>query len=98
MIADRYQLSKMFSKVAISENVVQEVEQRSEQDMLVELVPQQLYELKLSIINDRIAAVQQKMRVTPADDTEQSMQLLAQLNALNAVKRELCKYLGNRMR
>ena len=98
LIADRYQLSKMFSKVAISENVVQEVEQRSEQDMLVELVPQQLYELKLSIINDRIAAVQQKMRVTPADDTEQSMQLLAQLNALNAVKRELCKYLGNRMR
>ena len=95
LIADRYQLSTIFSKVAISENVVQDVEQRSEQELLYELVPQLLYEFKLSLINERIAAIKKMM---DTDTGEQSMQLLAQLNSLQAVKREICKYLGNRMR
>ena len=98
LVADRYQLSSIFSKVAISENVVQDVEERSEHDLLVELVPQLLCELKLSLVNDRIASVQKMLRETPSDNTDLSMQLLAQLNQLNAIKREVCKYLGNRMR
>ena len=77
-------------------NVVLDVEQRSEHDLLVELVPQLLCELRLSLVNDRIDAVQQQMKADP--DGEQSLQLLGQLNSLNAVKREICKYLGNRMR
>lgn len=97
LVADRYQLSSIFSKVAISENVVQDVEQRSEQDLLLELVPQMICELKLSLVNDRIASVQKLIRETPADDT-QSLQLLGQLNSLHAIKREICKYLGNRIR
>lgn len=96
LIADRYQLSTIFTKVAISENVVQEVEQRSEQDLLYELVPQLLCELKLSITNERIADIKKQMKQA-ADNSEQSMQLLAQLSSLQAVKREICKYLGNRM-
>ena len=98
LIAERYQLSSIFSKVAISENVVMDVEQRSEHDLLVELVPQLLCELKLSLVNDHIASVQKMLRETPSDNTDLSMQLLAQLNQLNAIKREVCKYLGNRMR
>jgi len=97
LIADRYQLSSIFSKVAISENVVQDVQQRSEEDLLNELVPQQLCELKLSLVNDRIAAVQKQMRETPDPGSEQSMQLLGQLGSLQAVKREICKFLGNRV-
>jgi len=97
LVADRYQLSSIFSKIAISDNVVQEVEQRSEQDLLNELVPQLLCELKLSLVNQRIADVQTLMKQTSADDP-QSLQLLSQLNSLNAVKREICKYLGNRMK
>lgn len=97
LVADRYQLSTIFSKVAISENVVQQVEQRSEQDLLNELVPQLLCELKLSLVDERIADVQKLIRNTSHDDT-QSLQLLSQLNALQSVKRDICKYLGNRMR
>ena len=78
--------------------MVQDVEERSEHDLLVELVPQLLCELKLSLVNDRIASVQKMLRETPSDSTDLSMQLLAQLNQLNAIKREVCKYLGNRMR
>ena len=95
LVADRYQLSSIFSKVAISENVVQEVEQQSEQDMLNELVPQLICELKLSLINERIAAVK---KLIDTSNSEQSMQLLGQLSQLQSVKREICKFLGNRMR
>lgn len=98
LIADRYQLSAIYSKVAISENVVQDVAQRSEQDLLNELVPQLLCELKLSLINERIADVQKQMSDTPADNAELSMQLLSQLNSLQSVKRDICKFLGNRTR
>ena len=94
LIADRYQLSSIFSKVAISENVVQDVEQRSEQDLLNELVPQLLCELKLSLINERIAEVKKQME---SGDSDQSLQLLGQLSELQSVKREICKFLGNRM-
>ena len=97
LVADRYQLSTIFSKVAISENVVQQVEQRSEQDLLNELVPQLLCELKLSLVDERIADVQKLLRNTSHDDT-QSLQLLSQLNALQSVKRDICKYLGHRMK
>lgn len=97
LVADRYQLSSIFSKVAISENVVQEVEQRSEQELINELVPQLICELKLSLVNERIAAIQKMMREMPADDT-QSLQLLSQLNSLNTIKRDICKFLGNRVR
>ena len=98
LIADRYQLSSIFSKIAISENVVQEVRQQSEQDLLNELVPQLICELRLNIVTAKINDIQQKMRTTPADNTEQSMQLLAQLTQLNQLKRDICKFLGNRMR
>lgn len=98
LIADRYQLSSIFSKIAISENVVQEVRRQSEQDLLNELVPQLICELRLNIVTAKINDIQQKMRTTPADNTEQSMQLLAQLTQLNQLKRDICKFLGNRMR
>lgn len=98
LIADRYQLSSIFSKVAISDNIVQDVQQRSEQDLLNELVPQLLCELKLSLINERIAAVQKQMKEASSDDSAQSMQLLGHLSQLQAVKREICKFLGNRVR
>lgn len=97
LVADKYELSSIFSKVAISENVVQDVEQRSEQNLLDELVPQLLCELKLNIINERITQVQKLMKQTSPDDP-QSLQLLSQLNNLNSVKRTICQYLGHRMK
>ena len=97
LVADRYELSTIFSKIAISENVVQNVQQRSEQELLNELVPQLICELKLSLVNERIVEVQKLIKETPADDT-QSLQLLSQLNSLQAVKREICKFLGNRIK
>lgn len=93
LIADRYQLSSIFSKVAISDNVVQEVAQRSERDLLNELVPQLLGELKLSLVNERIADIQRQIRENPED-----LQLLRQDQELKNIKAQICKFLGNRVR
>ena len=97
LIAERYQLSSIYSKVSISENVVADVQEQSEQDLLYELVPQMVCELKLSLVNARIIEVKRLMRDLPADGGDQSMQLLSQLSQLSDVKRALCKYLGNRV-
>lgn len=93
LIADRYQLSSIFSKVAISDNVVQEVAQRSERDLLNELVPQLLGELKLSLVNERIADIQRQIRENP-----ENLQLLRQDQELKNIKAQICKFLGNRVR
>lgn len=98
LIADRYQLSTMFSKVAISENVMKDVPQQSEQDLLAELVPQLICELRLTIVNEHLAAVKKQMTEVPAADYEQSSQLLLQFNHLSNLKREICKFLGNRVK
>ena len=93
LIADRYQLSSIFSKVAISDNVVQEVAERSERDLLNELVPQLLGELKLSRVNERIADIQRQIRENP-----ENLQLLRQDQELKNIKAQICKFLGNRVR
>ena len=98
LIADRYQLSTMFSKVAISDNVMKDVPQQSEQDLLAELVPQLICELRLTIVNEHLAAVKKQMTEVPAADYEQSSQLLMQFNHLSNLKREICKFLGNRVK
>ena len=93
LLTDDYQLSSMYSKVAISENVVQEVEQRPEWEMLYELVPKLICELRNSLIDERIAAIKQQMREHPED-----LQLLRQDAELKAVKQKICQFLGNRMK
>lgn len=98
LIADRYQLSTVFSKVAISENVMKDVPQQSEQDLLGELVPQLICELRLTMVNEQLTAVKKQMSEVPADDYEQSSQLLMQFNHLSNIKREICKFLGNRVK
>lgn len=98
LIAEKYQLSSIFSKVTISENVVQEVQQQSEQDRLRELVPQLICELQLTSVNQQLEAVQKQMREVSANDAEQSMQLIKQFNQLSNLKREISKFLGNRTR
>ena len=97
LVADRYQLSRIFSTVAISENVMQEVNKQSETDMLREIVPQMLCELQLNILEQRIEQVNQQIKdASAAGDDVAAMQLLGQKNRLEQSKREMKAYLGHR--
>lgn len=97
LVADRYQLSRIFSTVAISENVMQKVNEQSEAEMLHETVPLMLCELQLSILEQRVEQVRQQIKDASASgDDATAMHQLAQLNSLEQSRRELKAYLGHR--
>lgn len=98
LIADKYQLSRIFSKQSISENVVQEVGLQTDADHLTELVPQLLLELKYTIINIRIDKMTEMMKDAQArDDWELMRELLIGQPALLEIKNQISRQLGNRV-
>ena len=98
MLADKYQLSRMYGKQMVSENVVKEVELPSEADNLPELTQRLLLELKFTIVNERIDALQTMLRdAQQRDDWEMIRTILAQQPLLNDIRQQLGKALGNRV-
>ena len=98
LIADKYQLSTIFTKQSVSENVTREVKIATDEDKLQELVPQLLLELKYTIITQRIEQLTEMIHKAEADDNfELLRQLLSTQPALLEIKNEICKQLGNRV-
>ena len=97
MIADKYQLSRMYNKKSISENVVQEVQQ-DEADILPELVQRLLLELKYTVVNERIDAMQSMLKeAQERDDWQLITAILEQQPQLMEIRQQLCRALGNRV-
>lgn len=98
LIADKYQLSTIFTKQSVSENVTREVKIATDEDKLQELVPQLLLELKYTIITQRIEQLTEMIHKAEAEDNfELLRQLLSTQPALLEIKNEICKQLGNRV-
>ena len=98
LIADKYQLSTIFTKQSVSENVTREVKIATDEDKLQELVPQLLLELKYTIITQRIEQLTEMIhKAEENDDFELLRQLLATQPTLLGIKNEICKQLGNRV-
>ena len=98
MLIDKYQLSRMYGKQVVSENVVKEVELPSEADNLPELTQRLLLELKFTIVNERIDALQSMLQeAQQRDDWELIRTILAQQPILNDIRQQLGKALGNRV-
>ncbi len=98
LIADKYQLSAIFSRQNISENVTREVKVQTDGDKLGELVPQLILELKYTIINQRIEQLNDMIHdAEKRDDFELLRQLLTTQPTLLSIKNEICKQLGNRV-
>ena len=98
MLIDKYQLSRMFAKQAVSENVVKEVELPTEVDILPELAQRLLLELKYTIVNERIDAMQTMLVEAQArDDWQLIRTILEQQPALIEIRQQLCLALGNRV-
>ena len=98
LITDKYQLSTIFTKQSVSENVTREVKIVTDEDKLQELVPQLLLELKYTIITQRIEQLTEMIHKAEADDNfELLRQLLSTQPTLLAIKNEICKQLGNRV-
>lgn len=98
LIADQYQLSKIFLKQSISENVTREIKQTTDIDMLPELTWRLLLEIKQTVINQQLDELQAKLAELQAGDNwEQIRTLLAHQSQLEAIRSEICKALGNRV-
>ena len=97
MIADKYQLSRMYSKRSISENVVQEV-QYDETTILPELVQRLLLELKYTVVDERIDARQVTLKeAQERGDWQLITAILEQQPQLLEIRQKLCRALGNRV-
>ena len=98
MLADKYQLSRMYGKQVVSENVVKEIELPTEANTLPEIVQRMLLELKYTIVNERIDSMQTMLRDAQArNDWELIRTILEQQPMLINLRQQLCKALGNRV-
>lgn len=98
LTADQYQLSKIFYKQSISENVVQEVRPQTDEDILPELTNQLLLELKYTVVNERIAMLQKALQEAQKNnDWERQKSLLSEQPQLLQIRAIICKELGNRV-
>jgi len=98
LATDKYQLSRIFSKQAISENVVQEVDQQTDADRLPELTQRLLLELKYTVVNERIALLEKMLAdAQTGGDWNTIRELLQQQPILHQLRTEICKALGNRV-
>ena len=98
MLADKYQLSRMYAKQMVSENVVKEVDMPSDVDMLPDMVQRMLLELKYTIVNERIDTMQTMLKEAQIrDDWELIRTILEQQPVLIDIRQQLCKALGNRV-
>ena len=95
MIADKYQLSRIYNKQTVSENVVQEVE-IDEREELPDMVQRMLLELKYTIVTERLDSLH-ALLVKAKDDWQMQLTLLEQKQLLEQIRAQLCKALGNRV-
>jgi hypothetical protein len=97
LIVDHYQLSRIYSKKSISENVTQEVQQ-DEVDILPELVQRLLLELKLTVVEERLDAMEKLLAQAVSDKNDQLITaILEQQPQLAEIRKQLCRALGNRV-
>lgn len=98
LIADKYQLSSIFSTQSVSENVSVHVKKRSINEELCELVPKLLLELKYTVINERIDQLEQTLKQAQADGNWDLIRdLLATQPQMLDIKNQIARTLGNRV-
>jgi DNA primase len=97
LIVDKYQLSRMYSKRSISENVTQEIQQ-DETAILPELVQRLLLELKLTVVEERLDTMEKLLSQAVSDKNDQLITaILEQQPQLMDIRTQLCRALGNRV-
>ena len=98
LIAERYQLSQMFMKQTVSENVVKKIEDNMEIQQLPTTITNLLLELKLTVVNERIDELEQQLKEAQHENDWDKMKPLLTLQPqLLSVRNEYCRLLGNRV-
>ncbi len=86
LVSSKYQLSKIHTKYS---------KLPTERDRLVELVPLAVYNLKIALVECDLRRCNEQLR--SISDAEQVSQLMKRCSELNDIKKQLAKYLGERI-
>lgn len=98
LMADKYQLSRIYSRQYVSENTSKNVDLPTDADHLPELVSRLLLELKFTVVNERINALQQELLQAQSEQNWEKIQAILQTQpTLMDVRTAICKALGNRV-
>lgn len=98
MIADKYQISRIYDQQTVSENVVQAVKKQTDADMLPDVVTRLLLELKYTIVNERIDLMEKMLKeAQKTNDWELIRAILEKQKLLQSLRQQLSKELGNRV-
>ena len=100
LITEKYTLSKIHYRIQVSENAkIKEVEIPTDADRLYELVPRLVLELKDSLLKEHIKQTLLKIKhaCEQREDMSKIKELMDYCDALNAIKRDLSKSLGERV-
>ncbi|MBO4871201.1 MAG: DNA primase [Muribaculaceae bacterium] len=86
LMSEKNQLSKIYTQYGPL---------ASDFDRLLTLIPKSLYNLKNAIVNQQIKQMQKQMQ--QAGSSEQSEELMEKLQELYAIRRQLSKFIGDRV-
>ena len=89
LLTQRYRLSRIYSRQRVSENITQEVHIPTDEEMLDEMLPKMIYELKHNIISQQKDVIIEKMQQVDIEGGEKVDDLLIQLQQLNNIDRIL---------
>jgi len=86
MITDRYQLSRMYTK------------QTNERETILDVVNRLLLEIKYTVVNERINALQQNLEKAQKEQNWEAIRtLLTEQPQLLSIRGQICQALGNRV-
>ncbi len=87
LVIERHILSKVHTKYAKID---------TEQDLLADLVPRTLHELKDAILWTRLDSMRRELK-NSADDYDHAIRLMAQMKEIEIKRSELAKLIGDRV-
>lgn len=96
LVEEKYQVSTIFSHQSVSENVKKDVAPPSDLDQLPLLTSRLLLEIKLTVVNEKIAETNRQL-ADPNISWNMTQELLQLLPQLNFLRSEICRCLGNRV-
>lgn len=88
LLMERYTLSRIYTK---QENI------ESEQDLLPDLVPRAIYELRNAIMALRLRDLETELGTLDASNIDKAQEIIMQIAELQQVQRDLLKALGERI-
>lgn len=100
LISEPYQLSKIYTRHSISENITATSQLPTDADRLPDLIPQLIFELKDTLITQQISFLQTALlHASQNNQTQQETQLLQQINQLQSIRKQInnSPYLGKRV-